>query len=64
VRNIAIPHARAPLIHFLDDDDLAPEGYYAQIIPQFSKYPDTGLIFGGCCILRVHHSQVRSYVHR
>jgi glycosyltransferase involved in cell wall biosynthesis len=46
VRNIAIPYARAPLIHFLDDDDLAPEGYYARIIPQFSKHPDIGLIFG------------------
>lgn len=46
VRNIAIPHARAPLIHFLDDDDLVPGGYYARIIPQFSKHPETGLIFG------------------
>ena len=26
-----------PLIHFLDDDDLAPEGYYARIIPQFCE---------------------------
>ncbi len=46
VRNFALPEARAPLIHFLDDDDLVPAGHYARVKSVFAKRPDVGLVFG------------------
>jgi glycosyltransferase involved in cell wall biosynthesis len=46
VRNLALPHARAPLIHFLDDDDIVPEGHYARVKAVFAREPGIGLVFG------------------
>jgi glycosyltransferase involved in cell wall biosynthesis len=46
VRNLALPHARAPLLHFLDDDDLVPAGHYARAMSAFAANADVGLIFG------------------
>ncbi|MCI4679347.1 glycosyltransferase [Rhodoblastus acidophilus] len=46
VRNFGLPHARAGIIHFLDDDDLAPEGYYAEALEVFASRPDIGVVFG------------------
>ena len=46
VRNLALPLASAPLIHFLDDDDLVPAGHYARVGRAFAANADIGLIFG------------------
>jgi GT2 family glycosyltransferase len=46
VRNFGFKQARADIIHFLDDDDLAPEGYYAEAIDVFARRPDIGVVFG------------------
>ena len=46
VRNIAWPQARGAFVHFLDDDDIVPEGHYASVKAAFEKHPDVGLIFG------------------
>jgi GT2 family glycosyltransferase len=46
VRNIALPLARGALVHFLDDDDLVPEGHYAAVREAFSRHPAVGLVFG------------------
>jgi glycosyltransferase involved in cell wall biosynthesis len=46
VRNLAMPLARAKLIHFLDDDDIVPNGHYARVLARFAKRPDVGLVFG------------------
>ena len=46
VRNLALPLAQAPLIHFLDDDDIVPEGHYARVKAVFDKEPGIGLVFG------------------
>ena len=42
----ALKSARADIIHFLDDDDLAPEGYYAEALQVFAQRPDIGVVFG------------------
>jgi GT2 family glycosyltransferase len=46
VRNLGLPDARAEIIHFLDDDDLAPYGFYADALDVFARKPDIGVIFG------------------
>jgi glycosyltransferase involved in cell wall biosynthesis len=46
VRNIGLAHATAPLIHFLDDDDLVPTGHYVRAIDTFSLNPHVGVVFG------------------
>ena len=46
VRNIGWPLTRAPLIHFLDDDDHVPPGHYAQVCQAFSQRPGVGVVFG------------------
>ena len=46
VRNLAWPHAKGMFIHFLDDDDIVPEGHYAAVRAAFSEHPEVGLIFG------------------
>lgn len=46
VRNLAWPSARGKLVHFLDDDDLVPEGHYAAVKAEFEENPNVGLIFG------------------
>jgi GT2 family glycosyltransferase len=46
VRNIGWPMARGAFIHFLDDDDIVAEGYYAAIKAAFAEDPSIGLVFG------------------
>jgi glycosyltransferase involved in cell wall biosynthesis len=46
VRNIGWPMARGEFIHFLDDDDIVAEGYYAAIKAAFAADPSIGLVFG------------------
>jgi hypothetical protein len=43
---MAWPMARGRFVHFLDDDDIVPEGYYARVIKEFERRPGVGLIFG------------------
>ena len=46
VRNLAWPRATGTYVHFLDDDDLAPDGHYAAVKAEFERNPRVGLIFG------------------
>lgn len=46
VRNLAWPRASGTYVHFLDDDDLVPDGHYAAVRDAFGRRPDVGLIFG------------------
>jgi glycosyltransferase involved in cell wall biosynthesis len=46
VRNLGWPLARGALIHFLDDDDIVPEGHYAIVMKVFSEHAEAGVVFG------------------
>jgi glycosyltransferase involved in cell wall biosynthesis len=46
VRNLGWPLAQGTFIHFLDDDDIVPEGHYVAVTKIFSERPDVGVIFG------------------
>lgn len=46
VRNLGWPRAEGAFIHFLDDDDLVPEGHYAAVKASFSRAPHVGVVFG------------------
>jgi glycosyltransferase involved in cell wall biosynthesis len=46
VRNLAWPQAQGEFIHFLDDDDIVPEGHYAAVKKIFSGHPEVGVVFG------------------
>jgi len=46
VRNLGWPLARGRFVHFLDDDDLVPEGHYAAAIEAFEARPEVGVVFG------------------
>jgi GT2 family glycosyltransferase len=46
VRNLAWPQAKGMFIHFLDDDDIVPEGHYTVVREVFSNNPKVGMIFG------------------
>lgn len=45
-RNVGWPLTRGEIIHFADDDDLVPEGLYADAMAEFRRFPDIGLLFG------------------
>jgi glycosyltransferase involved in cell wall biosynthesis len=45
-RNAAWPLTRGEIIHFADDDDLVPEGLYAQALEEFRRFPNIGIVFG------------------
>jgi glycosyltransferase involved in cell wall biosynthesis len=46
VRNFGFVQTVAPIVHFLDDDDLVPEGHYAEARAVFARRPDVGVVFG------------------
>jgi GT2 family glycosyltransferase len=46
VRNLGWPLAQGTLIHFLDDDDIVPDGHYATVRKIFSAHPEVGVVFG------------------
>jgi GT2 family glycosyltransferase len=46
VRNIGWPLAQGTFIHFLDDDDIVAEGYYAAVKAAFAANLCIGLVFG------------------
>lgn len=46
VRNLGWPLAQGAFIHFLDDDDIVPEGHYAAVKKIFSEHPEVGVVFG------------------
>jgi len=46
VRNLGWPRAKGALIHFLDDDDLVPDGHYAEVKKTFAAHPEAGHVFG------------------
>lgn len=46
VRNYGWPLTGAPVIHFMDDDDLVPPGLYADALAAFAAAPNVGMIFG------------------
>jgi GT2 family glycosyltransferase len=45
VRNIGWPLANGEFIHFLDDDDIVAEGYYAAVKAAFAANANIGLVF-------------------
>ena len=61
VRNFAWPRATGGLVHFLDDDDMIPQGYYAAVKAVFSERPDVGVVFcriepfGNCSSEQLQH---------
>lgn len=46
VRNLGWPLAQGDFIHFLDDDDLVPDGHYAAVTKIFAERSDVGVVFG------------------
>jgi glycosyltransferase involved in cell wall biosynthesis len=46
VRNLGWPRASGTYVHFLDDDDIVPEGHYAAVRAAFARHPRVGLVFG------------------
>ncbi len=46
VRNVGWPRARAPFVHFLDDDDRVPPGTYRSMLEAFRSHPSRGVVFG------------------
>jgi glycosyltransferase involved in cell wall biosynthesis len=45
-RNVGWPLSSGEIVHFADDDDLVPEGLYADALAAFRRYPNIGLVFG------------------
>src|SRR5207245_6910763 len=46
VRNLAWPRTLGTFVHFLDDDDIVPEGHYAAVKAAFQRHAEVGLVFG------------------
>jgi glycosyltransferase involved in cell wall biosynthesis len=46
VRNLGWPRGKGTFMHFLDDDDIVPQGHYRAVKAAFQQYPDVGLVFG------------------
>jgi glycosyltransferase involved in cell wall biosynthesis len=63
VRNLAWPHARGNFVHFLDDDDIVPQGHYAAVKAVFSEQPNIGVVFcriepfGSCSSEQLEHEK-------
>ena len=45
-RNAGWPLTSGDIVHFADDDDLVPEGLYADAMAEFRRFPNIGLVFG------------------
>ena len=45
-RNAGWPLTSGEIIHFADDDDLVPEGLYADALAEFRRFPKIGIVFG------------------
>jgi glycosyltransferase involved in cell wall biosynthesis len=45
-RNVGWPLTSGEIIHFMDDDDLVPEGVYAAALTEFDRSPNIGIVFG------------------
>jgi GT2 family glycosyltransferase len=46
VRNLGWSRTEGAIVHFLDDDDIVPDGNYARVMTVFEQRPDIGLVFG------------------
>jgi glycosyltransferase involved in cell wall biosynthesis len=46
VRNIGLKNCRGEFVHFLDDDDVVPQGYYSDVRREFGANARAGMIFG------------------
>jgi len=46
VRNLGWPRAKGAFVHFLDDDDIVPDGHYRAVKDAFAAHPKVGFIFG------------------
>ena len=46
VRNYGAQFASGDIVHFLDDDDIVPSGYYADALKAFQQNPEIGVVFG------------------
>lgn len=46
VRNLGWPHAKGAFVHFLDDDDIVPDGHYNAVKAAFAAHPEVGIVFG------------------
>jgi hypothetical protein len=46
VRNLAWRRATGTFVHFLDNDDVVPEGHYLAVKRAFSRAPNVGVVFG------------------
>jgi GT2 family glycosyltransferase len=46
VRNLGWPCTGAPVLHFLDDDDVVPQGYYTRALAELARRTDVGALFG------------------
>lgn len=46
VRNHGWPGTTGVLVHFLDDDDLLPDGHYLRVKQAFAAHPEVGVVFG------------------
>ncbi|WFU79150.1 glycosyltransferase [Bradyrhizobium sp. CIAT3101] len=64
VRNLGWPPGRGEFVHFLDDDDIIPAGYYAEVKQTFAKNPNVGVVFcriepfGNCSPSQLQHEQL------
>ena len=63
VRNMGWPRAKGNFVHFLDDDDIVPEGHYIAVKDVFSAHPRVGMVFGcvepfgKCSIAQLEHER-------
>lgn len=46
VRNYGWPRSKGQFLHFLDDDDIVPEGHYARVLEAFGRNPGVSVVFG------------------
>jgi glycosyltransferase involved in cell wall biosynthesis len=45
-RNLGWPLAKAEIVHFADDDDIVPQGFYRDAVDEFARSPNVGILFG------------------